>query len=123
MNGWYDPQNFLDILDHLILAFAGIGVVAIPSYFSARNHKEIKNTRAQVLQVRDSVVNGHGETPLRLDIDRVIESIDRLSHDVSAIRRELADEETRRRNHVAELRDEVHRKIAELTDRILGEFN
>lgn len=119
MNGWYNADNLIDILDHFILALAGVAVVGIPSWFAARNHKELKATQATVSQVRDQVVNGHADAPpLRADLDRVIASIDRLSKDVSAIRRDLADEENRRRDHVAELRDEVHRRISEIHDRL-----
>lgn len=118
MNGWYDPENLLDLIDHLILAAAGVGVVAIPSWLAARNHRELKTTQATVTQVRDQVVNGHADAPpLRADLDRVIAAIDRLSNDVTAIRRDLADEESRRRDHVSELREELHRKVDDLHKR------
>ena len=121
MNGWYDPQNWLDIFDHFLLVIAAIGVAAVPSYFSARNHRSIKDTQKTIGQVRDQVVNGHADAPpLRADLDRVLAAIDRLGHDVTAIRRDLADEGERRRDHVAELREEVHRRITEI-NRKLGE--
>lgn len=119
MNGWYNAENLLDIIDHFLIVVGAIGVAAIPSWYAARNHRELKTTQETVTQVRDQVVNGHANSPpLRADLDRVIAAIEHLSHDVTAIRRELADEETRRRDHVAELRDEVNRKITDLVKRI-----
>lgn len=119
MNGWYNAENWLDLLDHLLLVCGGIAVIAIPSWFAARNHKELKTTQQTVAQVRDQVVNGHSDAPpLRADIDRVIAVLDRLGNDITAIRRDLADEESRRRDHIAELREEIHRKIDEINSRI-----
>lgn len=100
IDGWLDAA--------VVIAVALIA--GVPSWFAIRAHK----TSAEVLhQTR----NGH-KVPLRADLDRAIEAIDRLAHDVSAIRQDLADEESRRRNHVAELREEVHRKISDIHDRI-----
>ena len=103
MTGWYNPDNLLDVLDHLILALTGIGVVAIPSWLSARNHKSLRD-------IKDQVVNGHS-SPMRADLDRAIAAIEALAQDVRAIRHDLHEEEERRRDHIAELRDEVSRKI------------
>jgi len=107
INGWLDAA--------VVIAVALIA--GVPSWFAIKAHK----TSTEVLhQTR----NGH-TTPMRQDLDRAIESIDRLGHDVSAIRRDLADEEDRRRNHVREvhisvqeLRDDVQRKLDELHARI-----
>jgi hypothetical protein len=41
----------------------------------------------------------------------VIVAIDNLAKDVTGLRRDLADEENRRRDQIAELRDEVNRKL------------
>ena len=109
MNGWYNPDDLLDLLDHILLAVAGIGAVAIPSWFAARNHKAIK-------EVSDSVNNR--PTALRDDLDRAIAAIEALAHDVRSIKTDLAEEERKRRDHVAELRDEVNRKHTELTRRL-----
>lgn len=99
MNQIPNPDSWMDVAT-ILLATA---MMAVPSWFAIKAHK----TSSEVLhQTR----NGH-TTPLRADLDRAIEAIDRLGHDVSAIRRDLADEEDRRRAHVAELRQELHRKI------------
>lgn len=111
MNGWYNPDNLLDLVDHVVLALAGIAAVAIPSYFAARNHKGIQEVRAQV-------VNSHPDRNLRDDLDRAIAAIEDLAHDVRSIKTDLAEEERKRRDHVAELRDEVNRKHTELTRRL-----
>jgi hypothetical protein len=97
----------MDIVVNLWVGIVVIAVAAIPGYMAARkNHKGI-------LQIRDQVVNGHGDSgpPLRTDLDRVIASLAALTQDVQGLRRDLADEENRRRDHIAELRDELNRKI------------
>jgi hypothetical protein len=115
MNGWFNPDNTLDLISQALLILGGLAIAIVPSWFAARTHREMKSTQTTVGQVRDQVVNGHeGAPPLRADLDRVITAIDRLARDVSAIRRDLADEETRRRDHVTELREEVHRRISEI---------
>jgi hypothetical protein len=71
-------------------------MVAVPSWFAARNHKGIE-------AVKEQVKNGHTNTNLRDDVDRVINSVDQLSSDFRGLRQDLAAEEDRRRNQVAEL--------------------
>lgn len=96
INGWLDA----------VVVIAVALIAGVPSWFAIKAHR----TSTEVLhQTR----NGH-TTPMRADLDRAIESIDRLGHDIAAIRKDLHDEEDRRRDHVAELREEVHRRITEL---------
>ena len=101
-----DVDSWMDLIANLWIGFVVILVAAIPGYMAARkNHKGIK-------EIRDQVVNGHADAPpLRSDLDRVIVAIDNLAKDVTGLRRDLADEENRRRDHIAELRDEVNRKL------------
>lgn len=106
MNGWFNPDNWLDLASQILLILGGLAIAIVPSWFAARAHK----TSVAVLS---ETRNGHS-TPMRADLDRVIDAIDRLSHDVTAIRRDLADEEDRRRSHVTELRDEMQRKVDDL---------
>lgn len=106
MNGWFNPDNWLDLASQVLLIMGGLSIAIIPSWFASKANK---TSQAVLLETR----NGH-TTPMRADLDRVIDAIDRLSHDVSAIRRDLADEEDRRRDHVTELRDELHRKVNDL---------
>ena len=106
MNGWFDPDSYLDLVSQVLLILGGLSIAIVPSWFAARAHK----TSVAVLS---ETRNGHS-TPMRADLDRVIDAIDRLSHDVTAIRRDLSDEEDRRRSHVTELRDEMQRKVDDL---------
>ena len=109
MQGWFNPDSILDLVSQMLLIVGGLAIATIPTWLvAARSHKGVQRIEAQV-------INGHaGAPPLRADLDRVIAAIDRLGHDVTAIRRDLADEESRRRDHVTELRDEVHRRITEI---------
>lgn len=94
----------MDLVANLWIGLVVIVVAAIPGYMAARkNHKGIK-------EIKDQVVNGHTQ-PMRTDLDRVIVAIDNLAQDIHGLRRDLADEENRRRDHIAELRDEVNRKL------------
>ena len=103
---WIDVDSWMDVAANIWVGLVVIAVAAIPGYMAARkNHKGIK-------EIRDQVVNGHADAPpLRTDLDRVIASLTALTQDVHGLRRDLADEENRRRDHIAELRDELNRKI------------
>lgn len=99
-------DSWLDIIANVWVGMVVLGLAIIPGYMAARkNQKGIK-------EIRDQVVNGHADAPpLRTDLDRVIVAIDNLAKDVTGLRRDLADEEDRRRDQIAELRDEVNRKL------------
>ena len=99
-------DSWLDIIANLWVGLVVLGLAIIPGYMAARkNHKGIK-------EIRDQVVNGHADAPpLRTDLDRVIASLDALAKDVTGLRRDLDDSENRRRDQIAELRDEVNRKL------------
>lgn len=100
-----DVDSWMDLIANLWIGLVVIAVAAIPGYMAARkNHQGIK-------EIKEQVVNGHTQ-PMRTDLDRVIVALDNLAKDVTAIRRDLADEEDRRRDHIAELRDEVNRKLS-----------
>lgn len=109
MNGWFNPDGWVDLVSQLLLIVGGLAIATVPTWLvAARSHKGVQRIEAQV-------INGHaGAPPLRADLDRVIAAIDRLANDVTAIRRDLADEEARRRDHVTELREEVQRRISEI---------
>lgn len=106
MNTIPDPENWLDVLTILAVAL----IAAVPAVFAAKANR---TSQAVLSQTK----NGHVR-PMREDLDRVIAAIEALSHDVTAIRRDLADEEDRRRDHVAELRDETRRRFEEIHRRI-----
>ena len=103
MSDFPNPDSWLDILDHIWVGLVLLGVAAVPSFFSARNHKDIQ-------EVKNQVKNAH-TTNLRDDIDRAINAVETLGHDVRGIRTDLAAEEDRRRQQIRELRDDVERRL------------
>ena len=103
MSDFPNPDSWLDILDHVWVGLVLLGVAAIPSLFAARNHKGIQ-------EVKNQVKNAH-TTNLRDDIDRAINAVEALGHDVRGIRTDLAAEEDRRRQQIRELRDDVERRL------------
>jgi hypothetical protein len=104
MTDFPNPNSWLDILDHVWVGFVMLGVAAVPSFFAARNHKGIK-------EVQNQVKNAH-TTNLRDDIDRAINAVETLGHEVRGIRTDLAAEEDRRRQSIKELRDDVERRLS-----------
>lgn len=106
MNWPEDAQNWMDVLDHVLVIAGAIALAAVPTIFSARTHKSIK-TETKV--IRDQLVNGHN-APMREDLDRAIAAIESLAHDVQGLRRDLAAEEDRRRVQISELRDDLDRR-------------
>ena len=89
----------MDVLTILAVS----AMVAIPSWLAARNHKSIS-------KLDRSISNGH-DYPLRQDVDEIRSTLNDIRTDVHGLRRELADESTRRRDHIEELRSEVNRKL------------
>ena len=92
-----NPDSWMDVVTIL----AATAMVAIPSWFAHRNHKDLKEV---VYQTK----NNH-DTNLRDDIDRAIRAVEQLGHDVRGIRTDLAAEEDRRRTQVAELEDRLEK--------------
>jgi len=98
---FYNPDSWMDVVDHLWIGLVFITIAGVPSWFAARNHRSIKDIKAQV-------VNGH-EKPMREDLDRAISAIEALANDVGRLRHDLSSEEDRRRVQIDELRDDVDR--------------
>lgn len=112
MNGaWTDVQNWLDIIDHIWIGLVLVAVAGIPSWISAKNGKGIQ-------KIQDQVVNGH-KSPMRSDLDKVIESLEKMSHSLHVIKEELASEEHRRKQSIMELREELDRKFSDLLQRFI----
>jgi len=84
---------------------AATAMVAIPSWFAHRNHKDLKEVVYQTKNQHD--------TNLRDDVDRAINAIEKLGHDFRGMRQDLAAEENRRRSEVAEL----ERRITQVSRR------
>jgi hypothetical protein len=95
----FNPDSWMDVLTIIAVS----AMVAIPSWFAARNHKGIT-------KLDKSISNGH-TYPLRQDVDEIRSTLNDIRTDVHGLRRDLADESTRRRDHIEELRSEVNRKL------------
>lgn len=111
-------MNFIEIDSWMdLVGNVWIGIVFIViAYFGLKSSRGIKS-------IQDQVVNGHKD-PLRMDLDKVINSIsemdakmDGISHGLHNLREELLHEESRRRTSVAELRDDFDRKLTSFMER------
>lgn len=103
MNGWFNPDSWMDIVSQFLLMMGALGIAILPSWYST--HKSLK-------RVTDQVVNGHGGagTPnLREDLDRAIAAIEALGTDVRALRQDLHAERQARTSQVDDLRSDVDR--------------
>lgn len=110
MNGWFNPDSWIDLISQILLILGGIAIAVVPSWFSARTHKSIKTETAVI---RDQLVNGH-KVPMRSDLDRAIEAIEALAHDVRNLRHDISEEQLLRREVIAELRDDFNRKLGSI---------
>ena len=101
MNGWFNPDSWMDVVSQLLLLIGALGIAIAPSWYST--HKSLK-------RVTDQVVNGHaGAPPLRADLDRAIAAIEALAHDITALRQDLHAERDSRKAQVEDLRSDVDR--------------
>lgn len=105
MNGWFNPENWLDIVSQILLVVGGLGIAVVPSWFAARTHGALK-TETKV--IRDQLVNGH-TTYLRQDVDRALAAIETLTHEIVNLRRDLSLEQDSRRSQIDDLRGDVDR--------------
>jgi uncharacterized phage protein gp47/JayE len=80
---WTDAKDVLDIVDHVLIGLVLIAVAAIPAWFSARNHKQIK-------KVQDQVVNGH-TTRMRDDLDAIGGSIEEIRKSMQTVKSDVVD--------------------------------
>jgi predicted transcriptional regulator len=119
MNGWFNPDSWMDVWSQLLLIVGALSIAIAPSWFSARKtHKDLRD-------VKDQVKNGHTNTNLRDDLDRVLERLEELSRHVTEISRgfsglksELIDEEIRRRESVRELRGDLRDGMSHIEGRM-----
>lgn len=101
MNGWFNPDSWMDIISQFLLLIGALGIAIAPSWYT---------TQRALKKVTDQVVNGHaGKAPLREDLDRAIFAIEALAHDVAALRADLHAERDSRRSQVDDLRSDVDR--------------
>lgn len=105
MNGWFNPDNWLDLVSQVLLIIGGISIAVVPSWFAARTHQSLKS---ETKVIREQLVNGH-TTYLRQDVDRALTAIEQLTHEVVSLRRDLALEQDSRRSQIDDLRGDVDR--------------
>jgi predicted nucleic acid-binding Zn-ribbon protein len=119
MNGWFNPDSWMDVWSQFLLILGALSIAIAPSWFSARKtHKDLRD-------VKDQVKNGHTNTNLRDDLDRVLERLEELSRHVteisrgfSALKSELIDEEIHRRESVKELRSDLRDGMSHIDVRL-----
>lgn len=111
---WTDAQDWIDLIDHIWIGLVLIAVAVLPALIAARK------TNKGIQKIQDQVVNGHA-SPLRSDLDRVIqkldetaEKVDRISTDVNYLRTELLAEEGRRVISDNQLRDDFDSRFSEV---------
>lgn len=101
MNGWWQPDSWMDVASQFIMLAGALGIAIAPSWYST--HKSLK-------KVTDQVVNGHKDAPpLRADLDRAIAAIEALAHDITGLRQDLHAERDSRKAQVEDLRLDVDR--------------
>lgn len=105
MNGWFNPDGWVDLVSQILLIVGAVAVAAVPSWFAARTHRSIKS---ETKVIRDQLVNGH-TTFLRQDVDRALTAIQMLTQEVAALRRDLALEQDSRQSQIDDLRGDVDR--------------
>jgi hypothetical protein len=117
MDFWFNPDSWMDVVDHVLLIVGGAITAIVPTWLTMKNNKAIK-------QVKEQVTNGH-TSPMRLDLDRVLERLDDLSrfmyemsHGVSKLHQQLVEEESRRRDGVRELHEEIEKNRSELREQL-----
>jgi predicted RNase H-like nuclease (RuvC/YqgF family) len=119
MNGWFNPDSWMDVWSQFLLIVGAISIAIAPSWFSARKtHKDLRD-------VKDQVKNGHTNTNLRDDVDRVLARLEELSRHVtemsrgfSGLKSELIDEEIHRRESVKELRSDLRDGMSHIEGRL-----
>jgi septal ring factor EnvC (AmiA/AmiB activator) len=90
MNQWTDVQNLLDLVDHVWIGLVLIAVAAVPSFFAARNHSEIKKVSKDTARLDRSISNGHSY-PLRQDVDEIRQTLDGIRSDLKEVKSDVTD--------------------------------
>ena len=90
MTEFYNPDSWMDVLDHIWIGLVLISVAAVPSWFAYRNHTKIQGVSDQVKGVAAQVVNGH-TTPMREDVDGIRSVLNDIRADQRLIKADVAD--------------------------------
>ena len=111
---WVEADTWVDVISNFWIGIVLIAVAAVPTWMTLRNQRFIKENHESIKQetevIRAQLVNGH-KSPMREDLDRVINAVNDLIHDVRGLRKDLSAEEDRRRIQINDLRDEVSHKF------------
>lgn len=112
MNWPADASNWMDVIDHALVLLGAIILAAIPGWLtSMRNHRGIREIRAQNEAIKAQVINGHSDAPpLRADVDRLNSAVDALSRDQVADRDALRGYVAELRADIAHLRTDIERR-------------
>jgi hypothetical protein len=81
-----NPDNWMDVFTIL----AASAMVAIPSWFAARNHKSIKQVSEDTRKLDKSISNGH-TYPLRQDVDEIRETLNEIRVDMHGLKSDVSD--------------------------------
>lgn len=81
-----NPDGWLDAL----VILAATAMVAIPSWFAARNHKQIKQVSEDTRKLDRSISNGH-DYPLRVDVDEIRATLNEIRTDVHGVKTDISD--------------------------------
>jgi len=90
VNEFYNPDSWMDVLDHIWIGLVLISIAAVPSWFAYRNHGKIQKVSDQVTGVAAQVVNGHS-TPMRADVDDIRTVVDEIRVDIHLIKSDVSD--------------------------------
>ncbi len=83
MTGWFNPDNWLDLVSQLLLMAGAIALAIIPTWLS---------TRRGLKRVTDQVENGHAGGPaLRADVDAIRDSLSEIKSDLHQIKSDVTD--------------------------------
>lgn len=74
-----NPDSWMDVATIIIVSL----IVAVPSWLSLRNHK-------QLTKMDKSISNGH-TSPLRQDVDEIRDTLTHIRADIHAVKSELGD--------------------------------
>ena len=94
MNGWFNPDNWLDIADHLLLILGVLLTTVVPTWFSTRKtHRDLR-------------------------LEELSKHVTEIARGFSGLKSELIDEEIRRRESVRELRGDLRDGISHIEGRL-----
>lgn len=105
MNGWFNPDSWLDLVSQVLLVVGGLSIAVVPSWLSVR--KSLK-------EVSDSVNNR--PTTMRDDLDGLRSDVtgmrDEMRGGFNALRADISEERRARRAGDDAIRDEIDKRSA-----------